>query len=90
MMQTEGRNGSFSTGAYATKFHTMQAGAGREGFKPQSVLETNQVFAPANGMSTADRSRSPLKGHIHSVNGESRDTYDKRMWTSPTPYRTYG
>lgn len=87
----EGRSGSFLNGAYAQRpqFSSLQVGAGREGFTPHSVLEENHVIKSANGMSAADRARQPVKGAGASVNGQSNDTFNKRMWIG-SPYRTYG
>jgi len=87
----DGRSGSFLGGAYAQRpqFTSMQVGAGREGFAPHSVLEENHVIKSANGMSEADRARQPVKGSGLSINGQSKNTFDKRMWLG-SPYRTFG
>lgn len=88
---TEGRTGSFMTGAIhqSQQFHSLQVGAGREGFTPNSVLDENHVLKNPNGMSAADRARQPVKGAGQSLNGQSSSTFDKRMWIG-SPYRTFG
>lgn len=87
----DGRNGSFMTGALNQRpqFSSQQVGAGREGFSPHSVLEENHVIKSANGMSEADRARQPVRGSGLSINGQSKNTFDKRMWIG-SPYRTFG
>lgn len=89
--QQTGRTGSFMGGAVAQKpsFSSLQVGAGRQGFTPTSVLDEGQVLKSANGMSSADRARQPVKGSGRSVNGQSSTTFDKRMWID-SPYRTFG
>ena len=87
-----GRSGSFLSGAYAQRpqFSSMQVGAGRGGFSPNSVLEQNQIVKNPNGMSAADRARQPVKGSGQSLNGQSDDTFQKRLWIGSSPYRTFG
>lgn len=92
-VQPGGRSASFSDGALAqspaARFHSMQEGAGREGFKPTSTLEENQIFTSANGMSETDRSRQPVKGPGFSTNGLSDSTFQSRLWLGSAP-RTFG
>ncbi len=82
-----GRTASFITGAYSA--HTMQQGAGTEGYHPTSTLTENQILTPANGMSAADRARQPVKGPGQSINGQSESTFQSRMWLGSAP-RTFG
>lgn len=89
--EVPGRNGSFSDGAthMHPEFTSLQVGAGREGFMPTSVLDKAHVLKSPNGMSAADRARQPVKGNGKSINGQSSDTFDNRMWID-SPYRTFG
>ncbi|WP_020142269.1 hypothetical protein [Terracoccus sp. 273MFTsu3.1] len=92
-LQPGGRTSSFSDGALAqspaSRIHSIQEGAGREGFKPSSTLDENQIFTTANGQSEADRSRQPLKGPGFSTNGLSDSTFQSRLWLGSAP-RTFG
>jgi len=91
--QPTGRSSSFSEGALSqaplSNIHSMQEGAGHEGFKPTSILEENHLFAAANGMSAADRARQPIKGPGFSTNGLSDSTFQSRLWLGSAP-RTFG
>lgn len=91
--QPDGRTSSFSEGAFSqspeARFRSIQQGAGREGFKPTSTLEQNQIFTSPNGMSETDRNRQPLKGPGMSTNGLSDSTFQSRLWMGSAP-RTFG
>lgn len=92
-VQPGGRSESFTNGALsqspASRIRSIQEGAGREGFKPTSTLEENQIFTSANGMSEADRNRQPVKGPGFSTNGLSDTTFQSRLWLGSAP-RTFG
>lgn len=90
-LQPGGRSSSFSEGVQSQvpASHSIQQGAGREGFKPTSTLEENQIFTTANGMSETDRARQPLKGPGTSTNGLSDSTFQSRLWMGSAP-RTFG
>lgn len=91
--EAEGRSSSFLGGAYAQSptahFTSIQQGAGSGGFQAKSVLDEAQVMKAPNGMSAADRARQPVQGAGQSLNGQSEDTFTKRMWVG-SPYRTFG
>lgn len=93
MDETTGRNQTFLSGAYAqsptSSIHSIQQGAGAEGFKPVSVLEENHVLAAPNGMSASDRARQPVGQRGASLNGQSESNYQTHLWLGSAP-RTYG
>ena len=89
----EGRNNTFQSGAYSqtpeAHFTSLQQGAGHGGFAAKSVLDEPYVMKAANGMSADDRARQPVQGPGQSINGQSTDTYNKRLLVG-SPYRTFG
>jgi hypothetical protein len=87
---TDGRNGSFSTGAMETKYpSTLPIRPQR--FTPTSVFDETQVRGSSNGLSGNDYDRRRIGGgSAPSPNGSSSQTYDKRLWIDKNPYRTIG
>lgn len=86
-MDDEGRTASFSTGAFETKFPSLQVGAGRYGFQPHSVLDP--ILKSGIGMSENDRQRLLINGDLlPSANGRSQSTAEKRAWLD-SPYKQF-
>jgi hypothetical protein len=86
-----GRNGSFSTGAFETKYPSAQP-VHTQRFTPTSVFDETQVRGSNNGLSSDDYERKRVGGggFAPSMNGASSGTYDKRLWIDKNPYRTIG
>lgn len=87
-----GRNSYFGEGAYEVKypsFHTEQQNPDYGRFKWHTVYGQSQIMPQLNGMSADDRTRATVNGLQPSPNGQSRDTFEKRLWLD-TPYRTFG
>lgn len=87
---SDGRNGSFSTGAMETKYPSAQP-VHTQRFTPTSVFDETQVRGSANGLGSQDYDRKRIGGGFApSANGASSQTYDKRLWIDKNPYRTLG
>jgi hypothetical protein len=87
---SDGRNGSFSTGAMETKYPSAQP-VHTQRFTPTSVFDETQVRGSANGLGSQDYDRKRIGGgYAPSANGASSQTYDKRLWIDKNPYRTLG
>jgi hypothetical protein len=87
---SDGRNGSFSTGAMETKFPSAQP-MQTQRFTPTSVFDETQVRGSSNGLGSEDYDRKRIGGGFApSGNGASAQTYDKRLWIDKNPYRTIG
>ena len=87
---TDGRNGSFSTGALETKNPSLQP-VQTQPFAANSVFDQSQVRGTSNGLSGQDYDRKRIGGGMApSANGSSSQTYDQRQWIDKNPYRTIG
>jgi hypothetical protein len=87
---SDGRNGSFSTGAMETKFPSAQP-IRTQRFTPTSVFDEKQVRGSSNGLGSEDYDRKRIGGGFApSLNGASSRTYDSRLWIDKNPYRTLG
>lgn len=87
---SDGRNGSFSTGAMETKYPSAQPQSIAR-FTPTSVFDETTVRGSANGLGSQDYDRKRVGGGFApSANGTSSNTYEKRMWIDKNPYRTIG
>lgn len=84
----DGRGGSFTTGAFETKYPTAMK---PRTFTPTSVFDETQVRGSSNGLSTDDYERRRIGGGATPTpNGSSNETYGKRLWIDKNPYRTLG
>lgn len=87
---SDGRNGSFSTGAMETKYPSAQP-VHTQRFTATSVFDETQVRGSSNGLSNGDYDRRRIGGgSAPTPNGSSSQTYDKRLWIDKNPYRTLG
>ncbi|MFE4681582.1 hypothetical protein ACFRNJ_12190 [Streptomyces sp. NPDC056721] len=87
---SDGRSSSFSTGAFETKYPTVQPIRTKR-FTPTSVFDETQVRGSSNGLGSDDYDRRRIGGGTApSLNGASSQTYDSRLWIDKNPYRTLG
>jgi hypothetical protein len=76
-----GRTAGFTESARRASaiFHTSQVGAGRDGYRPTSVMEP--VTRSSIGFADPEARRILPHGVVlPTANGESDETYNRRMW----------